>query len=176
MQPPWLFRRKASPTRSANGKTANLTIGSLFAFFASKSIRIETDLLLPFCLAAEICVMAIGGNNDSVFSVLNVVVFVIADHSNALVLFMVCAVFRTGPSAVIAVGFTALMLGAVLAVLKCGIFAQTLIAVVITTIYILATAIFSQSVALETPAVGTVGFKITNRHFSAPITHILLGL
>ena len=80
LQPPWLFRRKASPTRGAKEKTANLTIGSLFAFFASKSIRIETDLLLPFCLAAEICVMAIGGNDDGVPTSLSFHNLVVADY------------------------------------------------------------------------------------------------
>ena len=76
---------------------------------------------------------------------------------------MVCAVFGSGPSTVIAVGFTALMLGAVLTVLECGIFTQALIAVVLPAIYVFVTAVFSQVSALETTAVHAVGFKITNR-------------
>ena len=87
-----------------------------------------------------------------------------------------CAVFGSRPSAVIAVGFTTLMLRAVLTVLKCGIFTQTFIAVVIPTIHVFSTAILAQFIALETTTVDAVGFKITNRHFSAPVTHILLGL
>ena len=89
---------------------------------------------------------------------------------------MVCAVFGSRPSAVIAVGFTALVFGAVLTVLKCGIFTQALIAVVIPTIHVFSTAILAQFIALKTAAVDAVGFEITNRHFTAPVTHILLGL
>jgi len=74
-----------------------------------------------------------------------------------------CAVFRSRPSAIIAVGFTALMLGAVLTVLECGIFTQALIAVVIPTIHILAATVFSQVTTLKTAAVDAVGFKIPNR-------------
>ena len=87
-----------------------------------------------------------------------------------------CAVFRSRPSTVIAVGFTALVLRAVLAILKCRIFTQALIAVVVPTIHILAATVFSQVTTLKTAAVDAVGFKITNRHFTAPVTHILLGL
>ena len=76
---------------------------------------------------------------------------------------MVCAVFGSGPSTVIAVGFAAFMFGAILTILKCGVFAQALITVVIPTIHVFATAVFSQVSALETTAVHAVGFKITNR-------------
>ena len=76
---------------------------------------------------------------------------------------MVCAVFGSGPSTVVAVRFAAFMFGAVLAVLKGWIFTQALIAVVIPTIHILATAILAQFIALETTAVDAVGFKIPNR-------------
>ena len=89
---------------------------------------------------------------------------------------MMGAVFGTGPSAIVAVRFTALVLGAVLTVLKRRVFTQALIAVVIPAIYILATAILTQFVTLETAAVDAVGFKITNWHFAAPVTHILLRL
>ena len=89
---------------------------------------------------------------------------------------MVCAVFGSGPSTVVTVRFAAFMFGAVLTVFKSGIFTQTLVAVMIPTVHILATTIFAQVSALEAAAVDAVGFKIANRHFTAPVTHILLRL
>ena len=89
---------------------------------------------------------------------------------------MVCAVFGSGPSTVVAVRFAAFMFGAVLTVFISGIFTQTLVAVMIPTVHILATTIFAQVSALEAAAVDAVGLKIANRHFTAPVTHILLGL
>ena len=89
---------------------------------------------------------------------------------------MVCAVFGSGPSTVVAVRFAAFMFGAVLTVFKSGIFTQTLVAVMIPTVHILATTIFAQVSALEATAVDAVGFKISDRHFAAPVTHILLRL
>lgn len=90
-------------------------------------------------------------------------------------LFMARAVFRAGPSAVVAVGFAAFMLSAVLAVFKSRVFASSFIAVMLPAIQISA-GIFSQLSTLQAAAVHAVGFKFTNRHLSAPITHILLRL
>lgn len=55
------------------------------------------------------------------------------------------------------------MFGAILTILKCRVFAQALIAVVIPTIHILAATVFSQVTTLKTAAVDAVGFKIPNR-------------
>lgn len=51
----------------------------------------------------------------------------------------------------------------VLTVLKCGIFTQALIAVVIPTIHILAVTVFSQGTTLKAATVDALGFKIPSR-------------
>ena len=67
--------------------------------------------------------------------------------TGGLVSFVMCAVFRARPSAVIAVRFAALVLGTVLTVIKCRLFAITFVAVVLVAIQIV-TAGFSQVVTL----------------------------
>ena len=94
-------------------------------------------------------------------------------HNVRSFLFVMCAVCRSGPSSIVAIRFAALMLGTVLTVLNGWVFTQILVAVVFPAIQILA-AVFSQLPALKTPAVDTVGFKIPDRQFAAPVTHILL--
>ena len=90
-------------------------------------------------------------------------------------LFVVCTIFRTGPSAVFAIRLAAFVLGAVLAVLKGRVLTVALIAVMIAAVQI-AAAGFPQLITLETAAINTVGFKFPNRHFITPIAHILLRL
>ena len=90
-------------------------------------------------------------------------------------LFVVCAVFGTGPSAVVAIGSAAFMLGAVLTVFKGGGLAVALITVMVATIQIIAAG-FSQLIAFEATAVGTIGLEISHRNFATPIAHILLRL
>ena len=57
--------------------------------------------------------------------------------TEGLASFVMCAVFGAGPSAVIAVGFAALVLGTVLTVIKCRLFAIAFVAVVLSAIQII---------------------------------------
>ena len=90
-------------------------------------------------------------------------------------LFVVCTIFRTGPSAVFTIQLAAFVLGAILTVLKGRVVTAALIAVVVAAVQIASTR-FSQLIALEAATINTVGFKVTNRHLVAPVAQVLLGL
>jgi hypothetical protein len=90
-------------------------------------------------------------------------------------LFVVCTIFRTGPSAVLTIRLAAFVLGAILTVLKGRVVTAALIAVVVAAVQIASTG-FSQLIALEATAIDTVGLKIANRYFVAPVAQVLLGL
>ena len=89
-------------------------------------------------------------------------------------LFVVCTIFRTGPSAVFAIRLAAFVCGAILAVLKGRIFTSAFVAVVVATVQVASTG-FPQPIALEAAAIDTVDFSVTDG-FIAPIAQVLLRL
>lgn len=89
-------------------------------------------------------------------------------------LFVVCTIFRTGPSAVFTIQLAAFVLGAILTVFKGRVVTAALIAVVVAAVQIASTG-FSQLIALEAAAIDTVDFSVTDG-FIAPIAQVLLRL
>ena len=96
-------------------------------------------------------------------------------QTGGLVSFVMCAVFGSRPSAVIAVGFTALVLRAILTVLECWVFTQTFIAVVLTAIKVVSTQ-FATLIAFKAAAVHTVNIVAADRYISTMPAHLLLRL
>ena len=92
-----------------------------------------------------------------------------------LVSFVMRAVFRTGPSAIITVGLTAFMFRAILTILKCRVFTQALIAVVLTAIKVVSTQ-FTTLIAFKASAVHAVNIVTADRYITTMPAHLLLRL